>query len=72
MIDECRSRGKEENKMGYETRIYCDKCGKGYVSIGNISKTVATMLMRNLGWSVGKQWLCPNCKNGVVSLKCSR
>lgn len=48
--------------MGLETHIYCDKCGKGYAFYGNMGKVFATTLMRKKGWSVGKQWLCPDCK----------
>ena len=48
--------------MGLETHIYCDKCGKGRAYYGAMSKGTATMLMRDKGWSVGKQWICPDCK----------
>ena len=47
--------------MGLETHIYCDKCGKGEAYEGAVSKTVATMAVRGKGWTVGKQWLCPDC-----------
>lgn len=48
--------------MGIETHIYCDKCGKGIVYSRTMAKNTAIMLMRNKGWSVGKRWLCPDCR----------
>lgn len=48
--------------MGVETYICCDKCGKGRVFDGTMGKTEAIIIMRNRGWSVGKRWLCPDCK----------
>ncbi len=48
--------------MAIETYIYCDKCGDGYAWHTAMNTTRAVMLMRQKGWTVGKYWLCPNCK----------
>lgn len=48
--------------MEVETHIYCDKCGKGVVYSKAMSKSAAIWLARERGWTVGKQWLCPDCR----------
>lgn len=50
--------------MGYEVHVYCDRCGQGYSYPPNytVGITVARMTARDRGWTIGKQWLCPNCR----------
>ena len=48
--------------MGYEVHATCDRCGLTYIWAGAASKALVTSIMRDKGWTVGKRWLCSNCK----------
>lgn len=48
---------------------YCDKCGVGLEWTRNITdyrleKYIIIRRMRECGYTIGKQILCPNCKRG--------
>lgn len=46
----------------FERRIYCDKCKKGFYVENIVSKWMMVNKARELGWTIGKMHLCPNCK----------
>lgn len=63
--------------MAYHVYISCDVCGRreGWKDL-TVSKTCATALAREDGWSIGKPgWTCPGCiakkkkKEGTESCK---
>ena len=57
--------------MGYEVHVVCDRCGIAYWS-GESSKALAASIMRDKGWTIGKRWLCPNCKKSKTPNKINR
>lgn len=54
--------------MSVYTVIECDKCGEQdwYVYTG---KTHIIRWSREDGWSIGKQILCPSCRNAQRRIK---
>ena len=50
--------------MGYKVTITCDQCGTGFEWPINhpVAISIAKSVARRSGWSVGKQWLCQECR----------
>lgn len=55
--------------MAYLIGIFCDGCKDGCVGVWEnhtVTKSVATRIARDHGWSVGKNgWLCPTCRKKI-------
>lgn len=46
----------------FQTSIFCDCCGSGFSFPDVVSKKVMVSVARKDGWSIGKQHLCPKCR----------
>lgn len=46
-----------------DTVIYCDKCNEALNLIGHVTKTRASIIAREKGWSIGEKDLCPECRS---------
>lgn len=46
----------------FQTSIFCDCCGNGFSFPDVVSKKVMVSVARKDGWSIGKQHLCPKCR----------
>jgi len=55
--------------MGLYSGISCDKCGYAKEWFSIIGGTHLKRWMREEGWSIGKQILCPNCRKARRNLK---
>jgi hypothetical protein len=49
--------------MGYFSGAHCDKCESNIFWDENITKKWLNWRLRRRGWTVGKQILCPKCRN---------
>lgn len=48
----------------FATIIFCDKCGIGIQFSSIEPKWFVIKKARDNGWSIGKQHLCPECRDG--------